>query len=196
MDYSNQFFDRLLGLSTSDITVWQMCARAVFVYISALLMVRALGDRRFAGKYATFDVIVGIMLGATLSRAISGSSPFFPTLLSALALVLMHRLLSSAAFRFTWLETWIKGGPKLLIQNGKVNKRVLRETHLTSQDLEVVMRSQGTFSTLNPATENPATDRQTACSWQQIEDQIETATLEPNGSISIKLRSSHQDSKN
>jgi len=191
MNYFSQFFDRLLGLSASDISVWQMCARALFVYISALLLVRALGDRRFAGKYATFDVIVGIMLGATLSRAISGSSPFFPTLISAFSLVLMHRLLSAAAFRFAWLEAWIKGGPKLLIQNGKVNKRVLRETHLTSQDLEVVMRSQGTFSTLNSTT-----DQQTASSWQQIEKNIETATLEPNGSINIKLRPSSQDSKN
>ncbi len=190
MDYFSQFFDRLLGPSTSDINVWQMCARAVFVYVSALLLVRVLGDRRFAGKYATFDVIVGIMLGATLSRAISGSSPFFPTLLSAFALVLMHRLLSSVAFRFAWLEAWIKGGPKLLIQNGKVNKRVLRETHLTSQDLEVVMRSQGTFSTLDSTT-----GQQTASSWQQIEEQIETATLEPNGSINIKLRPSNQGNK-
>jgi uncharacterized membrane protein YcaP (DUF421 family) len=186
MDLFGRLLDGLLGLSADNISVGQMCARAVFVYISALIMVRALGDRRFAGKYATFDVIIGIMLGATLSRAISGSSPFFPTLLSAFALVLMHRLLSSAAFRFAWLESWIKGGPKLLIKNGKVDKQVLRETHLTSQDLEVVMRSQGTFTDLDSAS-NPL---KTAISWQKIEEQIETATLEPNGSINIKLRSS------
>lgn len=185
MDHLGRLLNATLGLNADNISVWQMCARAVFVYISALLIVRALGDRRFAGKYATFDVIVGIMLGATLSRAISGSSPFFPTLLSAFSLVLMHRLLSSAAFRFAWLEAWIKGGPKLLIKDGKINKRVLRETHLTSQDLEVVMRSQGTFPNLDSTTDRI----QTAKSWQQIEQQIETATLEPNGSVNIKLRS-------
>ncbi|MEM8503560.1 MAG: YetF domain-containing protein [Cyanobacteria bacterium P01_D01_bin.1] len=187
MDYFSQFFDRLLGLSAPDISVWQMCARAVFVYISALLMVRAMGDRRFAGKYATFDVIVGIMLGATLSRAISGSSPFFPTLLSAFALVLMHRLLSAAAFRFAWLEPWIKGEPRLLVKNGKVNRRVLCQTHLTAQDLEIVMRSQGTFSNLH-SVDSASDPPQAARSWQQIEEQIETATLEPNGSVNIKLR--------
>ncbi len=185
MNYFSQFFDSLLGLGASDITLWQMCARAAFVYVSALLMVRALGDRRFAGKYATFDVIIGIMLGATLSRAISGSSPFFPTLASAFTLVLMHRLLSTASFRFGWLERWIKGGPRLLIKNGKVDRQVLRETHLTSQDLGVVMRSQGSFL---PTDASEATR-----SFRCIEEQIETATLEPNGSISIKLRSSSSD---
>lgn len=188
MDYFSQFLDRLLGLSADNISVWQMCMRAVFVYVSALLMVRALGDRRFAGKYATFDVIIGIMLGATLSRAISGSSPFFPTLLSAFALVAMHRLLSAAAFQFVWLERWIKGGPRLLIKDGKVNKRTLRQTHLTSQDLEVVMRSQGTFANL-PSTDHNSDYSEPHQSWQQLEKQIEIATLEPNGSINIKLRS-------
>ncbi|MBE9062702.1 DUF421 domain-containing protein [cf. Phormidesmis sp. LEGE 11477] len=181
MDNLSQFFDRLLGLSAADISVWQMCMRAVFVYVSALVMVRALGDRRFAGKYATFDVIIGIMLGATLSRAIAGSSPFFPTLLSAFALVAMHRLLSVASFQFTWLEQWIKGGPRMLIENGKVNQQVLRKTHITSQDLEAVMRSQGTFPQSSQA--------QSSLSWQQIEEQIDIATLEPNGSINVKLRS-------
>ncbi|EDX86185.1 hypothetical protein S7335_3888 [Synechococcus sp. PCC 7335] len=178
MDYLSQILDRLLGLSTDNISVWQMCMRAIFVYVGALLMVRMLGDRRFAGKYATFDVIIGIMLGATLSRAISGSSPFFPTLLSAFALVAMHRLLSAVSFRFTWLEQWIKGGPRVLIKNGRIDQQVLRETHITSQDLEVVMRSQGTF---------PQSWQQK--SWQQIEEQVDMATLEPNGSINIKLRS-------
>ena len=193
MDNLNQFFDRLLGLSVSNISVWQMCMRAVFVYVSALLMVRALGDRRFAGKYATFDIIIGIMLGATLSRAISGSSPFFPTLLSAFALVLMHRLLSAASFQFSWLEKWIKGRPRVLIKNGKVDQQVLRATHITSQDLEVVMRSQGTFPYLSSAPYS-ALDPVSAQSpppqsWQQIEKQIDIATLEPNGSLNVKLRS-------
>ncbi|MGB3574148.1 MAG: YetF domain-containing protein [Phormidesmis sp.] len=185
MDYFSQLFDRLLGLSTDNISMWQMSARAAFVYVSALLMVRAIGHRRFAGQYATFDVIIGIMLGATLSRAISGSSPFFPTLASALALVGMHRLLSAASFRFAWLERWIKGRPLLLVKDGKVNKRAFRSTHLTYQDLGVVMRSQGDF----PDSKFPTSNQPYATqSLAQIEDQIETATLEPNGNLNIKLQ--------
>lgn len=185
MDHFSQFFDRLLGLSADNISVWQMCMRAMFVYVSALLMVRALGDRRFAGKYATFDVIIGIMLGATLSRAISGSSPFFPTLLSAFALVAMHRLLSAASFRFAYIERWIKGRPLLLIENSKVNKQALRATHMTYQDLEIAIRSQGNF----PDSQFPTSDHPYATqSLEQIEDHIETAILEPNGSLNIKLQ--------
>lgn len=188
MDHVGQFFNRLLGLDASDISVWQMCMRAAFVYVSALLMVRLMGNRRFAGQYATFDVIIGIMLGATLSRAISGSSPFFSTLASAFALVVMHRLLSAASFQFAWLERWIKGGPRVLIENGQMNKQVLRETHLTSQDLSVVMRSQGNF----PSVSSDLNQQHADDAWQQVEAQIETATLEPNGSINIKLRPEHQ----
>lgn len=84
--------DQAIGLNAPQITAWQMGARAVIIYILGLTMVRLVGDRRFIGKHAAFDVLLSIILGATLSRAINGSAPFFPTLFTALVLTGTHWL--------------------------------------------------------------------------------------------------------
>lgn len=71
--------DLALGLNVDaqKLNIWQMGLRAVVIYITAFIMVRIAGDRRFIGKYAAIDVVLGIILGSTLSRAINGTSAFF-----------------------------------------------------------------------------------------------------------------------
>lgn len=86
----------LLGIGQDSITWWQMLLRAVVVYILALAMVR-LGDKRFLGKNTAFDVILGVVLGSVVSRAITNSSPFVPTLIAAVTLVALH-------WSFAWIS--------------------------------------------------------------------------------------------
>jgi hypothetical protein len=50
------------GLNLESLTVWQIVARAVVIYLAGVLLVRV-GDRRFLGKSAAFDVIFGVILG-------------------------------------------------------------------------------------------------------------------------------------
>ncbi|MGB7084865.1 MAG: YetF domain-containing protein [Phormidesmis sp.] len=157
-----------LGLNASDLSISQMCLRAVVIYAVALLMVRIVGDRRFAGKYAAVDIVLSIMLGATLSRAINGSASFFPTILASLVLVALHWLLAALSARFPALENRIKGRPQTLVQDGQIKRGAFEKAHITEQDLKTTMRSQGSPTTL---------------------DQVASAVLEPNGSISIIPRS-------
>ncbi len=163
------YISDLLGLDASELSAGQMCARAIVVYAVALLMVRVVGDRRFAGKYAAIDIILGIMLGATLSRGINGSAAFFPTILAGLTLVALHWLLAALSARLPQLENWTKGRPRTLIQDGQMNHRALKKAHITEQDLNMTMRSQGSPANL---------------------DQVATAILEPSGSVSIIPQSS------
>src|SRR5687768_58522 len=90
-----------LGLDAERLSVWQMALRAALVYPIGIAFVR-LGDRRFIGKFGAFDVIVGVMIGSILSRAVTGNSPFLPTLAAALALVLMHALFAALSLRLAW----------------------------------------------------------------------------------------------
>jgi len=41
------------GLNLESLTVWQIVARAVVIYLAGVLLVRV-GDRRFLGKSAAF----------------------------------------------------------------------------------------------------------------------------------------------
>ena len=163
----------LLGLNASELSAGQMCLRALVVYIVALLMVRIVGSRRFAGKFAAVDIILSITLGATLSRGINGSAAFGPTLAAGLMLVGLHWLMSILAFRLPFLESWVKGRPRTLIQAGQKNHGAFKTAALTDQDLKMTLRTSGSLTSL---------------------DKIALATLEPNGSVSIIPQSSEEDS--
>ena len=51
----------------------QECARAVLVFAYGLLLVRVAG-RRIFGKWSALDIIVSIVVGSNLSRALTGSA--------------------------------------------------------------------------------------------------------------------------
>ena len=66
-----------LGLESREINALQMGLRAVVVYVVTVIVVR-LGKKRFMGQATAFDVILGIMLGSIVSRAVTGNAPFLP----------------------------------------------------------------------------------------------------------------------
>src|SRR5262249_49447883 len=86
--------ERALGphASAGDLTTGQIALRAILVFLVWLVVVR-LADRRLLGKYSAFDVVLAVMLGSVLSRAINGSAPFWGTLAAAAVLVALHWLL-------------------------------------------------------------------------------------------------------
>ncbi|WP_051084346.1 hypothetical protein [Segetibacter koreensis] len=76
-----------------DINSLQMSCRSVVMFIIALLLIRIAGIKTF-GKTSAFDNVITIMLGAVLSRAVTGEAPFVAVVLSCLTMVLMTRLIS------------------------------------------------------------------------------------------------------
>ena len=131
-----------LGVAEKEITLAQMALRAIVVYLVTLLMVR-LGKKRFMGRSTAFDVILGIMLGSIVSRAITGNSPFFPALGASAVLVGMHWLFTAVAFRWHGFGTTIKGHPRLLVRDGEIDWKVMRRTHLSERDLWEDLRGKG-----------------------------------------------------
>jgi len=156
-----------LGLDAQQLNFWQMGLRAVIVYMAALIMIRVVGDRRFIGKFAVFDVILSIIYGSTLSRAINGSSAFFESIFAAFVLVLAHWIVSAIAFHFTQFESNIKGKSKILIRDGQLCHKNMQSLHITREDLASTLRLK--------------------CQMEKL-DMVETACIERNGDISFSLR--------
>ena len=124
----------------SDQRLLPMMARAAIVYLVTLVMVR-LGDKRFLGKSSAFDVIIGIMLGSVVSRAINGGAAVLPSLASGAVLVALHWLLAAAAFRSDWFGYAVKGRPRLLVKDGQIDWRAMAASHVGQHDLEGALRS-------------------------------------------------------
>ena len=151
------------GLDAGDMSPVQIGLRTVLVYVSTLLIVR-LSSKRFLADASAFDVVVGIMLGSVMSRAISGSTPFFPTLLAGAALLALHWLFGVVAYHTSWFGFWIKGERVLLIKDGDIQRDGMRRGSITSDDLKQALR-------LKTNQTDPAT--------------VELAYLERNGQISV-----------
>ncbi|HEX2256345.1 MAG TPA: YetF domain-containing protein [Afifellaceae bacterium] len=156
----------LIGSDDGPITWWQMALRAIVIFVFGILLVRLAGKRAF-GKASAFDIVFAIVIGSNLSRTLTASAPFLPTLAASAALVLMHRALAWAAYHTNWLGNLIKGKPRCLIENGETQERELRASQITEHDLEEALR-------LNAGQESLAG--------------IEAAYLERNGDISFLRR--------
>lgn len=130
-----------------DLNALQMCSRALVVFFIALIMVRVSGRRTF-GKRTAFDNTLAIILGAVLSRAIVGASPFVPTICCGLLLVLLHRLLAYACIKSSFLDYYLKGTSIPLYRNGKLNEENLTKSLLTEKDLMGDIRLKGNATKL------------------------------------------------
>jgi uncharacterized membrane protein YcaP (DUF421 family) len=82
--------------------------RAGLIFTITLAIVR-MDSKRFLGKATVFDIILGIMIGSVMSRAINGSAPFFRTVLAGMVLVAMHWTLAGLAFHTSWVGRWSRG---------------------------------------------------------------------------------------
>jgi uncharacterized membrane protein YcaP (DUF421 family) len=157
--------DRALGLQVNpaELTFFQMTARAFVVFTWGVLIVR-FGDRRLLGKNAGFDVLLVVILGSVLSRAVNGQSAFFPTLGVSAVLILLHHLLAKAATRWDWFSRVVKGKARLLIREGRADLAELRRTNITKDDLDENLRLEANLSDAS---------------------QVREARLERNGVISV-----------
>ncbi len=129
-----------LGLEPKVITLPQMLLRTVILYGFTLIVLRV-GDRRFLSKQNAFDVVIAILLGSVLSRAINGSAPFFETLGAGLILVVAHWLTAVAAFRWTRFGRLVKGQPEVLIRDGDIDWDHMRGSAITENDLREMLRT-------------------------------------------------------
>ena len=92
------------------LTWWQECDRALVVFIYGLVIVRVAGRRVF-GKWAALDIIVSVIVGSNLSRALTGQASSGGTLAATTALMALHWFLAQAAAQSAWLAGILEGTP-------------------------------------------------------------------------------------
>ena len=122
-----------------DVNAIQMALRTVLIYAVTLVLIR-LGSKRFLSEATAFDVIVGIMLGSVMSRAINGSAPLIPTLGAGVVLIGLHWLFAIMALRTDRFGFLVKGEPVLLIKDGQIQQQGVRRAGVSTHDLEQALR--------------------------------------------------------
>ncbi len=158
-------FHQILGSSPSTITWWQMSARGAVVLIYAIVLLR-LAARRVHGRDTAMDIIVAVIVGSALSRAMTGTADLLPTLGATAVLFALHSLIAAIAVRSNWFSKLVKGRATQLIKDGKLDERQARRSLLGKHDIEQELRLHGVT---DPAS-------------------IQAAWLERNGRISVIKR--------
>jgi uncharacterized membrane protein YcaP (DUF421 family) len=126
----------------------QMSCRAIIVFIITLIFIRIAGRRSFT-MHAAFDNIIVILLGAILSRTVTGASPFIPTVTACLIIVLLHRLFAWLGIYFPSLEILLKGEKIPLYQGGKLIHDNMRRSLVSEEDIQEHLRLESSTQPLD-----------------------------------------------
>lgn len=120
----------------------QIALRAAFIYAFGLAAVR-LADKRVLGKNTAFDVVVGVVLGSVLSRAINGNAPVFSSLAGVVVLLLLHWMFAFLSSRSHGLSVLLKGNARPLVRDGHILWEEMRRNHISEGDLLEMLRLRG-----------------------------------------------------
>jgi uncharacterized membrane protein YcaP (DUF421 family) len=128
------------GAEPTPLTPLEIGVRGIVVFGFALLTVRLVA-RRFVSGAAPFDVVLGVMLGAILSRIIIGPSPLIATMACVILLVVVHRLAGRVSLRYRRLGDFLLGRPVVLAEDGDRDAEALKRNHMSEPDLGQALRS-------------------------------------------------------
>ena len=117
-----------------DLTVLQMTARAIVVFIVTLILIRISGRRSF-GLHTPLDNIITIMLGAVMSRAVVGASDFMPVMAASAVLVLIHRFFAYLMVHHPGFSRLIAGEKMLLFKEGNFIERNMDRAQVCKEDI-------------------------------------------------------------
>jgi uncharacterized membrane protein YcaP (DUF421 family) len=146
-----------------ELNVEQMCVRAFTVFVIAIFFIRISGRRSF-GLRMPLDVVISILLGGMLGRAIVGASPFVPSIMASLVLVALHRIAGLLARRIEFFSVWINGTKKVVYENGKFIQKNMQRCMVSEHDLKEGLRD---------------------ILQDESFEKVETVIVERNGTISI-----------
>lgn len=130
-----------------DLTTFQMCCRAIIVFIIALALIRISGRRSF-GLHTTYDNIMAILLGSILSRPVVGASPFLPTIAACLVIAILHRIFGILGVRLPWFGRLTKGAKIPLYKDGKFIEKNLIRSLVSVDDIMEGVRIQAMENSL------------------------------------------------
>ncbi|MCL7456394.1 YetF domain-containing protein [Micromonospora echinofusca] len=156
----------LLGIGAEELNPGQMALRAALTFVVAVAIVR-LGHKRLFGKATAFDLVVAIMFGSIMSRAITNTLGLLGVWLAGFVLVMMHRLVATLSYHINPFGPLVKGNPVLLVEDGHTIRTALRKSHVSRADLDEALRGTGSEADLS---------------------RVRQAYLERDGSISVVPR--------
>lgn len=140
--------------------------RPILVYSFLVVVLRLAGKRELA-QLNPFDLVVLLTLSNTVQNAIIGEdNSVTGGMIGAATLLLVNYLFVRFLYSHRKIDEVVEGKAGVLIESGKVRGGTLKDELITMTELEAAAHRQG-FCSL---------------------DEVETATIEPGGTIAFIAR--------
>ena len=138
----NDWLPSIVGSSTHTMLWWQMMIRAILIFLVTLVFVR-FGGKRVFGKNTSFDIVLSVILGSNMSRALTGNAPFLPTIAASVAIVVLHMVLARVSFYNRAIGHLVKGNEDKLVASGNILWDKMKRNNITAHDLMEALRTRG-----------------------------------------------------
>ena len=143
--------------------------RTVILYILAIVSVRVMGKRQI-GELQPSDLVVTLLISQIISIPIQDTDiPLVNTLIPIFLLVGFEILTSVFNMKSIKFRTFMQGHPVVIISNGILNQKLLKELRFTIDDLLEALRQKDIFDI----------------------SQVQYAIVETNGQISVLLKAEY-----
>jgi uncharacterized membrane protein YcaP (DUF421 family) len=143
----------------------EIAGRVAAVYVGCMVLLRL--TRREMAELGPMDLLTMLLLSETVSPALTGGDESLAGgLVAACTLMALCTVSEILVFRSRRAERIISGSAAVLIDDGKVDRKVLRTYRITDDDLRASLHQHGLMRV----------------------DQVRRAYLEADGSVNIIKR--------
>jgi uncharacterized membrane protein YcaP (DUF421 family) len=147
-----------LGTGPIDVVL-----RTAIVYLAIIAILRIAGKREVA-QLSMLDFVLILLISNGVQNAMVGDNvTVFGGLTAAVTLVVIDRVLGVLRNRSARFRRAVEGEPRLLVRDGVVLRRAIREEEITDDELLSAIRQHGLTKV----------------------DEVALAVLETNGAISV-----------
>jgi uncharacterized membrane protein YcaP (DUF421 family) len=143
--------------------------RTIILYIMAIISVRVMGKRQI-GELQPSDLVVTLLISQIISIPIQDTDiPLVNTLIPIFLLVGFEILTSVFNMKSIKFRSFMHGHPVVIINDGNLNQKLLKELRFTLDDLLEALRQKDVFDI----------------------SQVQYAVVETNGQISVLLKAEY-----
>lgn len=151
-----------------EVAWFEPVIRGVAIYVIIFFLVRFMGKKQLA-KFTPFDLVLLMIISEAIQNGISGDDHSITgSLISVSVIIAMNMFFNIVLTKFPSMEKFIDGQPVVIILNGKMFKKVLKEQKITEAEVFEALREH---EVMNP-------------------EDVKCAILEKDGNISV-IKYSH-----
>lgn len=144
--------------------------RAIILYALIIFSIRLMGKRQL-GELQPSEFVITIMLSNIATLPIQDINlPLLMGVITILTIVSLDVLISACNLKSKCLRKWVCGSPKIVINNGIIDQKMLKELRFTIDDLLASLRAHDVFDV----------------------NDVQYAIVETTGSVNVFLKHSAQ----